>query len=101
LARAVTARSSAGGYDIGMKLPPSLRNLTRKVIGSGSARPITPTELAALAAREPVLTIAVGVVRRGAPDPALPGEQRGATLGTLAAMVAGEPRDRPIVLHCG
>ena len=84
-----------------MKLPASMRAMTRKAIGIGSAEPITPTALHALAAREPVLTIAVGVVRPGAVDPALPGEQRSATLGTLAAIVAGESRQRAIVLHCG
>lgn len=67
----------------------------------GSATAITPAALRELSTREPVLTIAIGMVRPGAIDPALPGEQRSATLATLAAVVANESRQRPIVLHCG
>lgn len=101
MAPAVTVRAGAKRYDERMKLPAPLRTLTRKVIGSASAPSISPAELHVLAAAEPVLTIAVGVLRPGEPDPALPGEQRTATLVTLAGVVAGEPHDRPIVLHCG
>ena len=84
-----------------MKLPPSLRRMTRKALGMGSAVAIAPSALRELAARESVLTIAVGVLQPGSIDPALPGEQRSATLGTLAAVVANESRQRAIVLHCG
>ena len=75
--------------------------MTRKALGMGSAVAITPAALRELAARESVLTIAVGVLSPGSIDPALPGEQRSATLASLAAVVATESRQRAIVLHCG
>ena len=50
-----------------------------------------------LAAREPVVVIAVGMIAVGG----LPGEQRAASLSTLAEVVADVPRERAIVLHCG
>jgi hypothetical protein len=40
-------------------------------------------------------------VRPGAIDPQLPGDQRVASLVTLANVVADVPRERAIVLHCG
>ena len=84
-----------------MKIPASLRRLTRRSLGIGRAEPIAPDALHALARREPVVVIAVGIVAPGATDPRLPGEQRTASLRTLAAAVADLPRERAIVLHCG
>ncbi len=65
------------------------------------AQPIAPEALHALAAREDVLVIGVAVVRSGTQDPRLPGEQRVASLMSLARVVADVPRQRAIVLHCG
>jgi hypothetical protein len=62
---------------------------------------IAPVDLQALAEREPVVVIGVGVLSPGAIDPALPGDQRTASLRTLADVVADVPRARAIVLHCG
>lgn len=67
----------------------------------GKALSIAPQELRTLAARESVVVIGVGVVSPGAIDPGLPGEQRTASLMTLARVVADVPRERAIVLHCG
>lgn len=85
----------------GMKVPPAARRLARRVLGVGKAPAIEPAELPSLVAREPVVFVAVGVLAPGQIDPALPGEQRAATLGTLARVVADLPRERAIVLHCG
>jgi hypothetical protein len=84
-----------------MKVPSIARRATRRMMGMGRAPSIAPLELHALAAREPVVIVAVGIARAGGVDPQLPGEQRTASLMTLAEVVADVPRDRPIVLHCG
>lgn len=84
-----------------MKLPAAARRLTRRTIGMGRASAISPEALHALAASEAVLVIGVGVVRPGTSDPRLPGEQRVASLRSLASVVAEVPRQRAIVLHCG
>jgi hypothetical protein len=65
------------------------------------ASPIAPQDLQALAAREPVVVVSVGILKPGAIDPGLPGDQRSASLVTLADVVADVPRERAIVLHCG
>ena len=75
--------------------------MTRRSLGMGKAQSIEPQELQALAAREPVVVVAVGLVRPGVIDPQLPGEQRAASLVTLATVVANVPHDHAIVLHCG
>ena len=67
----------------------------------GKAPAIAPMELQALAAREPVVVVGVGVISAGAIDPGLPGDQRTASLRSLADVVADVPRERAIVLHCG
>jgi hypothetical protein len=84
-----------------MKLPPVLRDLTRKAIGMGAAGSISPHALRELAEQEPVVVVGVGMVRPGASDPRLPGEQRVASLITLASVVADLPKQQAIVLHCG
>jgi hypothetical protein len=84
-----------------MKVPPVARRFTRRMMGMGRAPSISPLELAALADAEPVVVVAVGIARPGAIDPQLPGDQRGASLGTLSRVVADVPHDRAIVLHCG
>jgi len=84
-----------------MKLPAGARRLARASIGIGRARSITPTALHDLAAREAVVVIGVGIVGSGAIDPRLPGQQRAASLRSLAGVVADLPRQRAIVLHCG
>ena len=84
-----------------MKLPLSARKLTRRAIGLGAARPITPTELHALVAREEVIVVGVGIISAGALDPRLPGIQRAASLLSLRSALADVPRQQAIVLHCG
>ena len=81
-----------------MKLPAGIRSLSRRALGMGRAEAIAPEQLAALA--EP-LVVGVGLVRDGVIDSRLPGEQRTASLLTLARVVADVPKQRPIVLHCG
>ena len=83
------------------RLPASVRTFTRRSIGMSKARPITPDALRELAVREDVLVIGVGMVRPGSRDPRLPGEQRTASLLSLVDSVAGVPKQRAIVLHCG
>ncbi len=84
-----------------MKLPASVRNLTRRAIGLGAARPLTATALHALARDEDVIVVGVGIVSAGPLDPRLPGEQRAASLLSLRSVVADVPRQQAIVLHCG
>lgn len=84
-----------------MKLPAVARKLTRKSIGAGRARAISPEALHELASREDVVVIGVGMLRAGTSDPRLPGEQRVASLLTLARTVEDVPRQRAIALHCG
>lgn len=84
-----------------MKLSAGARRFTRKSIGLGGARAISPSALEELAHREAVVVIGVGILRAGATDPRLPGEQRVASLLTLARTVKDLPRQRAIVLHCG
>ena len=84
-----------------MKLPAAVRQLTRTAIGLRKSEGISPEELQALAARENVLVLSVGMVSNGGIDERLPGEQRAASLTNLAASVANEPKDRLIVTHCG
>lgn len=84
-----------------MKLPGRLRQLTRTAIGLRESEAISPAALQASAAREDVLVLSVGMVSNGAIDGRLPGEQRGASLTNLARVVAGVPRERLIVTHCG
>ena len=83
-----------------MKLPSAARRFTRRSIGVGRAQSISPEALHELAAREPVVVIGVGIVRPGATDPRLPGEQRVASLVTLDRVVEDLPRQRAIALHC-
>jgi len=84
-----------------MRLPGSLRRLTRRSLGMGRVAAIAPAALYELAAREPVIVVGVGVVAPGSIDPRLPGEQRTASLFSLATVLADVPRSQPIVLHCG
>ena len=84
-----------------MKLSAGARRVTRKSIGLGRALSISPDALEELARRETVVVIGVGIVRMGATDPRLPGEQRVASLLTLARTARDLPRERAIVLHCG
>jgi hypothetical protein len=84
-----------------MKIPPAARQLTRSLLGMGKTPSIAPRELEALARAEPVVVVAVGVVRPGTIDPHLPGEQRVASLATLARVVSDVSHARPIILHCG
>jgi hypothetical protein len=84
-----------------VKLPASLRQLTRTTIGLRGAASITPTALHELAAREDVLVLAIGIMTRGTLDARLPGEQRTASLAALHAAVEGVPKQRAIVTHCG
>lgn len=70
-------------------------------MGMGKARPITPADLQQLASVERVIVIGVGLLRAGATDPRLPGEQRVASLLTLAKVVEDLPREQAIALHCG
>lgn len=84
-----------------MKLPGIARRLTRRAIGLGAAHPITPAELHALAAAEPVVVIGVGIVTAGALDSRLPGQQRAESLLSLRSAVADIGRQQAIVLHCG
>jgi len=84
-----------------MKFPSRMRQLTRRAIGLGKSTSISPEELQTLAAREDVLVLSVGMVRDGAIDDRLPGEQRGVSLTNLVSMVEAVPKDRPIVTHCG
>lgn len=84
-----------------MKLPAIARDLTRRSLGMGKARSITPTDLQQLASVERVVVIGVGLLRAGATDPRLPGEQRVASLLTLAKVVEDLPRQQAIAMHCG
>lgn len=84
-----------------MKLPTRLRQLTRTAMGLRKSEPITPDELQALAAREEVLVVSVGVLSNGGIDERLPGEQRSASLGNLETVLADVPKHRSIVTHCG
>ena len=83
-----------------MKLPAAARRLMRRSIGAGRAPSISPETLHELAEREPVVVIGVGILRPGVIDPRLPGEQRVASLVTLARVVEDLPRQRAIALHC-
>jgi hypothetical protein len=83
-----------------VKLPAGVRRLTRRSIGVGRARSISPEALDELARSEDVVVIGVGIVRPGTIDPRLPGEQRVASLMTLARIVQDLPRQRAIALHC-
>ena len=84
-----------------MKLPSRIRQLTRTAIGLRKSEPITPEALHALAAREEVLVLSVGMLSNGGMDDRLPGEQRAASLTNLAAAVEGVPKTRAVVTHCG
>jgi hypothetical protein len=84
-----------------MKIPARLRQLTRRTLGMGAAESLDPEGLHELAAREPVIVVGIGLVRPGAIDARLPGEQRTASLVNLSSVLADVPKDRPIVLHCG
>lgn len=84
-----------------MKLPLVARKLTRRAIGVGKARSITPEELHALARDEDVIVIGVGIVTAGPLDSRLPGTQRAASLLSLKSVVADVPRQQAIALHCG
>lgn len=84
-----------------IKLPPAARHVMRRSIGLAGAKTISPRALHELATHENILVIAVGMVRPGTLDPRLPGEQRTASLLSLASTVADVPRQRAIVLHCG
>lgn len=84
-----------------MKLPSTIRQLTRTAIGLRKSEAITPVELQALAAREDVLVLSVGMLSNGGIDDRLPGEQRATSLAKLADAVAGVPRTRAVVTHCG
>lgn len=84
-----------------MKLPGRIRQLTRTAIGLRKSEALSPAELRAAAAREDVLVLSVGMVSNGSIDERLPGEQRGASLTNLTSVVAGIPRERLIVTHCG
>jgi hypothetical protein len=81
-----------------VKLPAGARRLAQRAIGLSRARPITPNAVRDL---EDVLVVGVGVVSAGSTDARLPGEQRAASLGSLARVLADVPRQRAIVLHCG
>ena len=83
-----------------MKLSAGARRLTRRSVGVGHAPSISPEALHELAAGEPVVVIGVGILRPGVRDPRLPGEQRVASLVTLAHVVEDLPRQHAIVLHC-
>jgi predicted dinucleotide-utilizing enzyme len=84
-----------------MKLPSSVRKITRLGLGLRKSEGISPTELQALAAREDVLVLSVGMLSNGGIDERLPGEQRTTSLANLAATVAGVSKARSIVTHCG
>jgi predicted dinucleotide-utilizing enzyme len=84
-----------------MKFPSQLRRLTRTAIGLRKSEAISPEELHALAAREDVLVLSVGILGDGVIDDRLPGEQRGTSLGGLATAVVNVPKHRAIVTHCG
>lgn len=84
-----------------MKLPHAARKLTRRAIGVGSSRAITPDELHTLAREEDVIVIGVGIFMPGSIDPRLPGSQRAASLLSLRSVVADVPRQQAIALHCG
>jgi hypothetical protein len=84
-----------------VRLPAAARRLTRRSIGLGRARSISPEALHELATSEPIVVIGVGIVRPGTIDPRLPGEQRVASLVTLAHAVEDLPRQHAIALHCG
>lgn len=84
-----------------MKLPAGARKFARRTMGMGRSQPIAPEALHELAAREDVLVISVGMVRPGTTDPRLPGEQRTASLASLATVLEDVPHTRPIILHCG
>lgn len=84
-----------------MKLPGRLRQLARTAIGLRKSEPITPSELQALAAREEVVVLSVGMMSNGPVDERLPGVQRSASLSNLATVLADVPKHRAIVTHCG
>ena len=84
-----------------IKLPSAIRGLTRRAIGIGTAASISPAALRDLAAHEPVVVVGVGIMRPGATDPRLPGEQRVASLLSLESVVGDLPKQQAIVLHCG
>ena len=85
-----------------MKLPGRLRQITRAAIGLRKSEAISPEALQAAVSRgEDVLVLSVGMVSAGALDDRLPGEQRGASLTNLASVMAGVPKERLIVTHCG
>lgn len=84
-----------------MKLPGRIRQLTRTAMGLRKSEAITPEALHALAAREDVLVLSVGMLSNGGVDARLPGEQRAASLASLAAAVEGVPKTRAVVTHCG
>ena len=84
-----------------MKLPSRVRSLARTAIGLRKSEAISPAELQALAAREDVLVLSVGMLSNGGADDRLPGEQRAASLSNLADAVAGVPKTRAVVTHCG
>lgn len=78
------------------RLPRSIAQLFRRLVGTGTAPALDARGLQELAATRPVLIIALG-----APDPALPGEQVRLGAGGLEELVRDVPRDRSIVIHCG
>ena len=84
-----------------MKLPGRIRSLTRTAIGLRKSEAISPEDLHALAAREEVLVLSVGMLSNGGVDERLPGEQRATSLTNLASAVEGVPKTRAIVTHCG
>ena len=101
VARPVTGGTCVTGYPRSMKLPTAVRQVTRTMIGVRAAEPIGPAQLQALARREDVVVVAVGMLAAGHIHAALPGEQRAASLASLATVLADVPHDRAIVLHCG
>jgi hypothetical protein len=79
-----------------MKFPRPVALFIRRLLGTGEAPGIDVRALRDLAAREPVLVVAMG-----SRDPSLPGEQVDATPSSLESVVRSVPRDRAIVTHCG
>lgn len=78
-----------------IKFPKWLSLSIRRVLGTAESPGLNIDQLRELAQKESVLVLGLAGI-----DPSLPGEQKAAFGPTLDTLVASEPKDRPIVLHC-
>lgn len=79
-----------------LKCSPRFGRAVRSLLGTGDAPALNIDDFRQMAVRESALVLGFNGT-----SPELPGEQKLVTKSTLESTIAGEPKDRLIVLHCG